>query len=370
MKNTKLKVGFTLLAATTLLASCGGNGGNSSSEAKKSSSDTPTTSEASIQYDVVIKDAEGGTIKEEKIGVNGAIAKPADPTAPAGKVFYGWKNVNNGGQIWDFEEEHKLNQVMDNVELQPVFVPAGMNAQTFEAELVHEIQEANGGTGMDGATYSGGAKGKQLVGRDYDGEIGCTSVEKITYIDAYDTQDDADADVGAEHYETYDEIPAGKVKVNREKDIDYGAYVHFLYEKGDTLTWKLNSDKAATGVTLFARFSAEYGKPDEETFDNVDSFDDTMFPIKVNGTAMKYGSIAIHNIEGTSGAHFIYCQDYLISATVDLKAGENTIEMIVDNNVTLNGTIAASAPVIDSIKLYSDSTITWPQPKFTNLVKD
>jgi hypothetical protein len=44
--------------------------------------------------------------------------------------------------------------------------------------------------------------------------------------------------------------------------------------------------------------------------------------------------------------------------------------MVVNNNKTLNGTIAASAPVIDSIKLYSDSTITWPTAKYTNLIRE
>jgi hypothetical protein len=60
----------------------------------------------------------------------------------------------------------------------------------------------------------------------------------------------------------------------------------------------------------------------------------------------------------------------MISASINLLAGENTIQMVVNNNKTLNGTIAASAPVIDSIKLYSDSTITWPTAKYTNLIRE
>ena len=60
-------------------------------------------------------------------------------------------------------------------------------------------------------------------------------------------------------------------------------------------------------------------------------------------------------------------KDFFVSDTVSLVAGKNTIQMKVDNTVTLNGTIASSAPVVDCIKLYSESTITWPGAMPSNL---
>ena len=370
MKNIKMKFGTTILVASVLaLAACGGPN-NQSTSSNQASSSAPTVELP--KYDVVFKDVDGSEISSSKIELRHPINKPADPTPPAGKVFYGWKNINNGGQIWDFEESHRLNQVMGDVELIPVFVPAGMDVQVFEAELAPEITEANGGTGMDGATYSGGAKGKQLIGRDYDDIMGATCVPTYEYYEVY-ANETAQMDEEIESYaDLFDDIPAGKVTTKKTVDIEYGAYVHFNYNKGNVLTWKLHSDRAASNVTLFARFSAEYGKPfvGDGFEDIIDSFSDEDFQVKVNGTVMEYGHVDICNIEGTSGATFIYCQDYFMSAAVNLVAGENIIQMVVNNDKTLNGTIAASAPVIDSIKLFSDSTITWPTAKFTNLIRD
>ena len=364
------KLGLLVLATSALvLAACGGGEkGNSNKSSKKPTTSVEDSSVEPIEYTVTIKGADGAQISQATVESGSKIEKPADPTAPAGQVFYGWMNTKNGGQIWDFEDDHELNCVMKDVELVPCFVPAGMNAQILEAELCPDI---TAGSGMDGATYSGGSKGKGLIGRDYDEEIDCTCIEKYSYYALYDSQ--ADIDEGNDPSgcaELTDELPTDKVAVKKDVDVTYGAYVHFNYKEGNTLTWVVNSDKAASDVTLFARYSAEYGKPDPVTFDNVDSFNDEMYKVKVNGEALKYGSIEIHNIEGTSGAKFIHCQDYLVSTKVSLKQGENIIQMVVDNNITLNGTIAASAPVVDSIKLFSDSTITWPNCKVTNLVKD
>lgn len=375
MKNNKKKIVFTILAVSVFaLAACSEDRPGKSSSSSLSSS-RPQSSTSAVQlpkYNVVIKGADGNQISSSSIELRNPIPKPADPTAPQGQVFYGWKNTKNGGQIWDFEADHKLNQVMGDVELVPVFVPADQNVQLFEAELVPEITEANGGTGLDGATYSGGAKGKQLIGRDYDRYMGSTCVSNYEYYEVY-ANEAAVLDEEIESYaDLFEAIPSGKIKVKKEVDVPYGAYVHFNYNKGNVLTWKLQSDKAASNVVLFARFSAEYGKPfvGEGFEDTIDSFNDEDFQIVVNGTEMEYGQISIHNIEGTSGATFIYCQDYMMSASINLLAGENTIQMVVNNNKTLNGTIAASAPVIDSIKLYSDSTITWPTAKYTNLIRE
>ena len=380
MKKQKT-LGLALFAsAAMLLAACGGPSETGKSEPNKSQAggnSTPTSVPASIddnlpKYDVVIKGADGAEISNEKITLRQAVTKPADPAAPAGKAFYGWKNTKNGGQIWDFEEDHKLNQVMGDVELVPMFVPAGMQPKVFEAELCPEITQANGGTGMDGATYSGGAKGKQFVGRTYDGEAGATSVASAEYYEVYANQEDVEAEIKDGLAELTDEQEAGKIYVKKEKEFNFsGAMVHFNYKKGNVLSFKINSPAAETGVSLFARFSAEYGKATtgEGFEDTIDAFDDEDFQVKVNGTAQKYGNVAIHNIVGTSGAEYIYCQDYYMG-DINLVAGENTIELVVNNDKTLNGTIAASAPCIDSVKLFSNNSLTWPTARYTNLIAD
>ena len=112
------------------------------------------------------------------------------------------------------------------------------------------------------------------------------------------------------------------------------------------------------------RLSAEYGIADPDNGEVTSWVDDTTFPVTVNGTPLKYGKVVLHNIVPML---FIPFQDYFLSASVSLKAGENIIQMKVDNKVSVNGTIASSAPVVDCIKLYSSSTLTWPDADPSNL---
>ena len=253
------------------------------------------------KYAVAFKDASGADISPVSYVDRGsALSKPADPAAPSGQAFYGWMNVKNGGQIWNFDNEY-LNQVMDDVEFTPLFVAAGLQSQYFEAEQCRDITEFapqlddegnqkkddNGNllwVEMPGATYSGGAKGGQLIQPDF-------------YVD-------------------------GKSE-------------------------------------LFMRLSGEYGLLNEEN-ELTYSFTDEMFQVKVNDEALSYGKVALHNL---IDKEFIPFQDYLVSAAVSLKAGENIIQMKVNNHDSLNGTIAATSPCVDCIKLYSSSTLTWPDAK-------
>jgi len=347
MKNTKKSMlMMTLIMSALALTACGGGNNNDSKSSNKPSSTFVPTSVPSVElpkYEVKIVGADGAEISKEQVEHGTALTKPADPTVPAGKKFFGWMNVKNGGQIWDFDAED-LNGVFEDVELQPLFVD-DLDPQVFEAELCPAITEDNDGQGMDGATYSGGAKGKQLVNRAFDGEYKASG--------AYFQEDD-----GTVRYAT-DSDDVGYV---------FGGFVHFMYAKGDTLTWDLQSDAAASNVTLFVRLGAEYAKPDPETGEKKYSFTDEEFQIKVNGVALEYGKITMHNVPDTGG--FLTFQDYYMAANLDLAAGENKIEMVVNNDINLFSTIAAAAPCVDAIKLLSNSNITWPNAKLANLERN
>ena len=284
------------------------------------------------KYAVKYQDADGQDVGQVAYqDWDTPLTKPANPTAPAGKQFYGWMNILNGGQIWDFDNEH-LNKVMSDVTLKPLFIPAGVDPQVFEAEECPDFTlEDWGPKGMPGATYSGGQNGLGLVGKDF-------------IVD------------GKTKYGTSGHYTVGTSEV--------AGFAHFLYCKGDTLTWELESSAAATNVTMFMRLSAEYGIADQLTDEVTSWVDDTTFPITVNGEKLQYGKVTLHNIIPMD---FIPFQDYFVSATVSLQAGKNVIQMKVDNKVTLNGTISSSAPVVDCIKLYSSSTLSWPGAMPSNL---
>ena len=297
------------------------------------------------RYEIKFVGADGAEISTTYVNSGTVLSQaPATPTAPAGKVFYGWMNSKNGGQIWDFEAAD-LNLVLEDLELKPLFVDASLAVQAFEAELCPAITEDRGGQGMDGATYSGGAKGQQLINRALDGQFKASG--------AFFQEDD-----GTVRYATEAD----------DQSMVFGGYVHFMYAKGDTLTWKLNSDKAASNVTMFSRLGAEYAKPDPLTGEKKYTFTDEEFQIKVNGEAIKYNKITMHNVPEVGD--FLTFQDFFMGANFSLKAGENTIEMVVNNDINLFSTIAAVAPCVDCIKLLSDSTITWPEAKLANFERD
>ena len=366
MKNLK-KNAFLVSAAVIMMAlsACGGDGGKSSNSSSKkgntSRSSTPTTSVAPKEFpkvNVTIDNGDGNPVTQE-IMIGTALEKPANPTAPAGKKFYGWRNVKNGGQIWDFDSTD-LNVVMEEIELVPFFVD-DVKEQSFEAELCPAITESigvvDGSIGMDGVTYSGGQKGTGLIGRAYVDSDG-----KREYKASGDYYRDDD---GVAHYATAADMS------DADKNV-FGAFVHYNYNKGNKLVWEINSPEALSNVTLMMRLSGEYGLDEENQIYEgqgearvSETFDDDGFKVTVNGTKLAYGEITIHNIVPKT---FIDFQDFVVG-NVDLVAGVNTIEMLVDNTDTLNGTIASTAPCIDSLKLFSNANLEWPTAKLSQLDK-
>ena len=260
-----------------------------------------------------------------------ALEAPATPTAPSGQKFYGWMNVANGGQIWDFGNE-SLNKVMADTTLKPLFIN-DYEAQPFEAELVPDFLDQKWGPGgMKGVTYSGGTSGLGLVGKE---ELDSEGKNLLG--------------------------SSGNYLCTDQKR--YSAFVQFMYVKNDTLTWEINAPAAVSNVALFMRFSAEYGTPDPNTDEVKNTFTDEQFQITVNGTPLQYGTITLHNIVQT----LIPFQDYLAATNVSLNAGSNTIQMKVNNNIDVTSAIHAAAPCIDCIKLYSSSALDFTNKTLTNI---
>lgn len=413
MKNVKTKkvALLTGVLSSLVLVACGGGGGETSKTSKTSSATSKTSSVATSsvapveEHISVTYKVEGQQDVVQDVLYGDPLVKPADPAAPQGKAFYGWKNLNNGGQIWDYEDENLNHARMDMV-FEPMFIDPAIQPQFIEAELSPTITYP---TFMPGATYSGGQQGKGLIGKeslDSETYLGSTTIKSFDYIEynylkegEYTRTRDKDIVAGKKYFtkdgDTYTEVknpvkddiksyyeyksvagicntfeedtlPANANKTPKHVDSDFGAFVHFMYKKGDTLHFEVEVDKAVENVIMFARYSAEYGL--EDSHDVVEcSFNENSFPITVNGEKMKYGTVKISNIIPKD---YIKFQDFLVGTNIKLKQGTNIIEMIVDNNDTLNGTIESTAPVIDSLKLYTDAAITWPGAYVTNLIDD
>lgn len=331
-------------------ASASAEESSSSSSSKKKRSSSMNSDELANLPDFEVKINSGSgdpVVKTIKQGQ--PIEKPADPEAPAGKTFYGWKNVKNAGQIWNFDDEW-LNAVYADTELEPLFVDSSLVQSRVEAELAPIITEANDGEGLDGATYSGGNKGRGLIYKAFDNDF---NIEPM-YINEPADEDDLDFETIA-RYAT-DEDPAAS---------KYGAFVHYLYIQGIKLTYTIECSEAIENAVMFMKIASEYGN-DDDLNDVKSTFTDQMVPIKVNGTALQYGSVTVHGVILKDIMPF---QDYLVSTAVNLQQGTNTIEIEVANDVCIFGTLAATAPMIDCLKIYAPSAITCTNAKMDNLNK-
>ena len=244
---------------------------------------------------------------EVKVIQKQAVARPADPTRD-GYQFIGW-TLDKGEQkeYYDF-----TRHFTDNTTLYAKWGPVGSaKAYRFEAEYCDVITK--GVTGMQGATYSGGQAGKGLIQPDD----------------------------------------------NAEAKASNGFYVHFLYVKGNNLTFEINSD-AAVKAAITMRLSAEY----KEAFsiNSTGTNGASKYDIKVNGNSIDYGTIEFTNVP-LQGQGIKEFADYQLTASVDLVLGKNTIEMITDNDDLLYGTAAATAPMIDCITVETTANLSWANAK-------
>lgn len=140
-----------------------------------------------------------------------------------------------------------------------------------------------------------------------------------------------------------------------------GYYVSWLYYNGAFLEFDLESSAAVTDLTVIARFSVEF-------YDM--SLDSSSYEITVNGTALSGYSLNLSGAYavGTSGMRPF--ADYSIAVNASLAAGSNVIKLITNNSHSHGGTMQADAPVVDCIKLATNSaTLSWSAgfPKTSNI---
>ena len=130
-----------------------------------------------------------------------------------------------------------------------------------------------------------------------------------------------------------------------------GFYVGYLYKNGLTLTFKINSDVAVTDATLMLRVSGEMKESIILTGDE--------YTVKVNDNKIDYDGISITGIDPKPDAPKHAFQDVLVTASLNLIAGENTITLTTSNGKKLGGTANSTAPLVDCIKIRSSSELTW-----------
>jgi uncharacterized repeat protein (TIGR02543 family) len=132
-----------------------------------------------------------------------------------------------------------------------------------------------------------------------------------------------------------------------------GLYVSYLYQKGDDtkLTFTITSDTEVDNATLKLRLSGEF----METV----SFSCDEWQVIVNGTALSYNPIKITGCRTDTSEDWVReFQDFTITKKLHLNKGENTIVLYTNNSNAMVGTMYATAPMVDCMKIITDDTVT------------
>lgn len=134
-----------------------------------------------------------------------------------------------------------------------------------------------------------------------------------------------------------------------------GYAVTYLYAKdGDngkyntTLTFYIDSDQEVSDAILYLRISAELASI---------TLNGNEYQVIVNGMTYNYDTVELNIVDRNTPADF---KDVLVSSSVKLNAGTNTIQLKVNNSEkAIGGTTYAKAPLVDCIKITTDATLAW-----------
>lgn len=139
-----------------------------------------------------------------------------------------------------------------------------------------------------------------------------------------------------------------------------GHFVTYLYGKGISLNFVINSDRDINNVTLTLRLSGEVKDFYIQSMKTPDMLEEEpVYTVKVNNQAIQYQNISFVDVPSQSENTLLPFVDFVISTTVNLVQGANTISLITDNELIMGGTMGATAPMVDCIKLSTYAILTW-----------
>lgn len=227
----------------------------------------------------------------------GSAASPARALTRNGYSFDGWFTEKSGGT------EYAYGAVTEDVTVYAHWTRtmAGTETWTFEAEELDF-------TGKQGLAYSGATSEKGMIQSDSTG------------------------------------TSSG------------GLYVGYNYTQGMKHEFRIVSDREVSDATVHLRLSAEFAS----IFLTPDTF-----TVEINGVKQQYSTIMLVNVPENAGEILPFA-DFLIATDAVLKEGANVITLTVSNNDPPTdaggnplGTMRASAPLIDCVKITTSAALYW-----------
>ena len=275
---------------------------------------------ATFQYNYAARGNEVYASIEGLTVVDTVTPPETDPERP-GYTFAGWYTQAYGGSLVDFSNLH----LTAHGTYYAHWTSIPVQTDTFHAEYVDLTQQTN----MPG--YSGANSYTAVIVTDSKGSG--AAVDNDYRLDGVS-------------------MSAG-----------IGRFVSYQYRYGATLEFKINSDKAVSGATLYANLAMEiFGGitigPDGEN----------KVAVYVNGTAVNYSPINFGGTPGSVEQNWVSPFVEYQLGNVDLVEGENVIRIVVENNSPLGGTMAATSFITDYIRIdtHGGATLSW-SPIYDNV---
>lgn len=278
-------------------------------------------SDSTAMYKVTFNQNYGETpvTTEAKVAAGSQVARPASPTRESVTTkghqvsdftFGGWYTDAACTTAYDFASE---------VTQDTTLYAKWTGTYIFEAEHVSFIDPMTGQP-MQGMGASGGSVGNNMV----------------------------------------DSPAPGQEGINASN----GYYVTYLYAPGLGLYFNIESDRDVADATLIFRISAEAAPyaltPSGSNGETENGTRLSQYTIMLNNESLPYETIEITDTMGhTSTGGKRPFSDFTIAVNLQLKKGTNTFSFITTNMNGMGGTMAATAPVIDCIKVITSAELSW-----------
>ena len=244
-----------------------------------------------------LNDGSGSVYYTDNSATQGMRLTAPEEPTRAGYYFAGWATGSPDGDLWNFSR----NFVTGSTNLYAKW----LKGYNFEAEY----------TDLTGKRYHGWSN---------DGEA---------------TPDDLV--VHSERFEN-----AADMKISN------GAMIWSMLYNGASLEFEINSSVAVDDAVLVIRMS-----PDGFDYE----LDDTDWQVLVNGERLEYGHLCMPQGDEWAELEKRPLVNYVMTVSLNLKAGPNTIQLLTTNNYEHGGTYHAETPLIDCLTIYSSSTLAWEE---------
>ena len=133
-----------------------------------------------------------------------------------------------------------------------------------------------------------------------------------------------------------------------------GYYVSYLYKNGCELEFNINAESEVENAWIVLRITAEVQ-------DMVIKSDE--YAVIVNGEKLTYPDLSITEVPEFNSGKKRPFENFVIAKNVHLNQGANVISLLTDNSKAVQGTMYATAPMVDCIYLYSNVTLDWVEGK-------